>query len=682
MIAFDHATCGKLSIAKHREWLETNGIGGYASSTIVGLNTRRYHGLLVAATRPPLGRMVLLSKMEETIIIGGRRYDLSTNSYPGAIYPAGYELLKEFRIDPFPTFVYEVEDVEIEKRVFLVHGHNTVVIEYDFRGLGRAPNADVTFELRPLIAFRDYHSTTRWNDALDPALAIEGDSVTLTPYQGVPSLHIRFGKAQIEKVGDWYYNFERDAEFERGFYDNEDLFNPLVSKYALGPGDSVSVIASLEDYLARESDDLQRREVQRRAALIKSSRRSDSFIASLSAAADQFIVRRGELDTIIAGYHWFGDWGRDTMIALPGLTLSTGRAEVARGILETFARHVNQGMLPNRFPDDGAEPEYNTVDAALWMFESVRAYANQTNDWSFVENKLYGALAGIIEWYQRGTRFGIKVDVDGLVQAGEAGSQLTWMDAKVGDVVATPRQGKPVEIQALWYNALRIMEELARKFGNVSEAEGYAAMADLARGSFNHAFWYGDGAYLYDVIDGERRDTSLRPNQILAVSLSHSMLDSDRARAVVETVERELLTPRGLRSLAPSDPQYRGRYVGDAAARDMTYHQGTVWPWLAGPFFTARLKVHDWDETSRATVKAWLAQFEEHFHEAGLGQVSEIFDGDAPFEARGCIAQAWSVAELLRVAAASADFDRPTPAAQTKAAPARGTARKKVGAVG
>jgi predicted glycogen debranching enzyme len=678
MIVCDRATCGNLSVAKHREWLETNGIGGYASSTIAGLNTRRYHGLLVAATKPPLGRMLLLSKMEETVIIRGRRYHLSTNCYPGAVYPAGYELLQEFRLDPFPTFVYQVEDVEIEKRVFLVHGQNTVVIEYDFRRSDRGHAGEFAFELRPLIAFRDYHSTTRWNDALDPAFAIEGDRAILRPYEGVPSLHIAFGTAQIERVGDWYYNFELDAEFERGFFDKEDLFNPLVAKYALGPGTSVSVIASVEAREAWESPELRQREIQRRADLIPSSRHPAPFITSLVTAADQFIVRRGELHTIIAGYHWFGDWGRDTMIALPGLSLSTGRAEVARGILETFAHHVDQGMLPNRFPDDGGDPEYNTVDAALWMFEAAQAYLNNTRDWAFAESTLYDALAGIIEWYQRGTRFGIKVDVDGLVRAGEVGSQLTWMDAKVGDSVATPRHGKPVEVQALWYNALWIMEALARRFGRVSEAARYVTMADFACRSFNDVFWYADEGYLYDVIDTEHRDTSLRPNQILAVSLSHSMLDSDRARSVVATVERELLTPRGLRSLATGDARYRGRYVGDRAARDMAYHQGTVWPWLLGPFFIAYLRVHEWSEASRANVSAWLEQFAEHLNEAGLGQVSEIFDGDAPLEPRGCIAQAWSVAELLRVAVALADLERPAPGAGASEVPVR----KRVGAVG
>jgi predicted glycogen debranching enzyme len=303
------------------------------------------------------------------------------------------------------------------------------------------------------------------------------------------------------------------------------------------------------------------------------------------------------------------------------------------------------------------------------MFEASQEYVSSTGDWAFAESILYDSLAGIIEWYQRGTRFGIKVDVDGLVRAGEAGSQLTWMDAKVGEVVATPRPGKPVEVQALWYNALGIMEGLARKFDRVSEAARYATIAELACRSFNDAFWYAEKGYLYDVIDGERRDASLRPNQILAVSLSHSMLDSDRARSVVATVERELLTPRGLRSLATGDPRYRGRYLGDAAARDLAYHEGTVWPWLLGPFFIAYLKVHEWSKASRANVRAWLEQFAEHLNEAGLGQVSEIFDGDAPLEPRGCIAEAWSVAELLRVAVAMADFDRPAPGTQANEAP-------------
>lgn len=635
MIALDQRT---------KEWLETNGIGGYASSTILGLNTRRYHGLLVAAIAPPAGRMVLLSKLEETVVLNERRYDLSTNRYPGVVHPAGYLFLSEFRFDPFPRFVFRVEDVEIEKRVFLVHGENTVVIEYEFRGPG------CKFELRPLIAFRNYHATTRRNDALNPAIQSQDGVVTLTPYAGLPSLHIAHDATEVRPTGDWYFNFEYDIELERGFTDREDLFNPFVADYDANSGRTVTIIASTERHQVAEAPAMRQRELDRRAAVVAASPSHDSLITSLMAAADQFLVKRGDRETIIAGYHWFCDWGRDTMIALPGLTMTTRRYDIARNILLTFAGYVDQGMLPNRFPDQGETPEYNTVDAALWMFEAVRAYAEHTNEWDFVRDKLYGVLTGITDWHRRGTRFGIRVDTDGLLHAGEAGVQLTWMDAKVGDLVVTPRQGKPVEVQALWYNALRIMESFAERFGDTERRQTFASMADRACGSFNAAFWNAAEGCLYDVVDGDARDNSLRPNQILAVSLPYSMLDFERAKAVVATVERDLLTPRGLRTLSAKDPRYRGRYTGDPFSRDTAYHQGTVWPWLAGPFFTAYLKIHDWDQDSRTRVKAWLAQFESHLTEAGLGQVSEIFDGDPPFMPRGCIAQAWSVAELLRLA--------------------------------
>jgi predicted glycogen debranching enzyme len=658
MISFEQSTCQDLSAGGGREWLETNGLGGYASSTILGLNTRRYHGLLVAATQAPAGRMVLLSKMEETVVAEGRRYDLSTNRYPGAIYPEGYKHLSRFRLDPFPTFVYEAGGFEIEKRVFLVHGRNTVVLEYDFRGgEGKVPPACL-LEVRPLIAFRDFHAMAHWNDVLDRGFSVEGGRVALRPYQGVPTLHIMFGDAGIEKTGDWYYNFEYEVEFERGFNEREDLFNPLLARYTIAPGRGVSIIASLEEDELCAAPALRARELARRRAVVSAAPVADTLIAELTAAADQFIVRRGDLETVIAGYHWFGDWGRDTMIALPGLVLATGRFDVAKKILQTFTRHVDQGMLPNRFPDDGGNPEYNTVDAVLWLFEAVRAFVSATDDWAFAKEHFYSVLEDVIAWHQRGTRFGIKVDDDGLLCAGEPGSQLTWMDAKIGDFVVTPRHGKPVEIQALWYNALRIMEQFSRKMGAPKKAKNYASMAARAAVRFNEVFWNGDGGYLYDVIDGDRRDASIRPNQILAVSLGHSMLDADRARSVVAVVERELFTPLGLRSLATGDPCYQGRYAGDAATRDKAYHQGTIWPWLLGPFFTAWLKVRGEDSASRATVKLWLSQFEQHLHEAGLGQVSEIFDGDPPFRPRGCIAQAWSVAELSRVAVALAEADR------------------------
>ncbi len=670
MIAFDQSTCQDLSAGSGREWLETNGLGGYASSTITGLNTRRYHGLLVAATQPPAGRMVLLSKLEETVVVEGRRYDLSTNRYPGVIYPEGYKHLSRFRLDPFPTFVYEAGGIEIEKRLFLVHGSNTVVLEYDFCGVdGKAPPC--VLEVRPLIAFRDFHAMAHWNEVLDRGFSMEGGRVALRPYQGVPTLRVAFGDAEIEKTGDWYYNFEYEAEFERGFDEREDLFNPLLARYVITPGKVVSIIASLEENELCAASTLRLKELERRRALVSAAPVACTLVPELIAAADQFIVRRGDLETVIAGYPWFGDWGRDTMIALPGLTLTTGRVDVAKDILRTFARHVDQGMLPNRFPDDGSAPEYNTVDAVLWLFEAVRAYVSATDDWAFAKEHLYSVLEDVIAWHQRGTRFGIKVDDDGLVRAGELGSQLTWMDAKIGDFVVTPRHGKPVEIQALWYNALRIMEQFSRKTGAVKKAKTYASMAARAAARFNEVFWNGDGGYLYDVIGGDRRDASIRPNQILAVSLGYSMLDADRARTVVDVVERELFTPLGLRSLATGDSSYQGRYAGDATTRDKAYHQGTIWPWLLGPFFTAWLKVRGEDSASRATVKLWLSHFEQHLREAGLGQVSEILDGDPPFRPRGCIAQAWSVAELLRVAVAIAQADRTAPAEQIKVAAAQ-----------
>jgi predicted glycogen debranching enzyme len=661
-LVLDETICSDLSLSGGREWLETNGIGGYASSTITGRNTRRYHGLLVAATKPPLGRMVLLSKVEETLVIDGRWYDLSTNSYPHVVHPAGYTLLKEFRLDPFPTFLFQVEGLEIEKRVFLVHGQNTLVVEYAFRGLDQTDASDCRLELRPLVAFRDDHATTHYNDALDPSIHSDAGFVSFTPYAGLPSLHIAHDATAIQRTGDWYFNFEYERELDRGFHDREDLFNPLLLSYDLRRRTAISIVTSTEPHHVSEVVGLREAEVTRRAAIVAASPHAGRLVTSLVAAADQFIVRRGESHTIIAGYHWFGDWGRDTMIALPGLTLATGRTAIARSLLMTFARSVDQGMLPNRFPDDGAAPEYNTVDASLWMFEAVRAYLAQTNDWEFVRDSLFGVLAGIIEWYGRGTRFGIRVDEDGLLYAGEPGVQLTWMDATVGTCVVTPRRGKPVEVQALWYNALRVMERLADRCGDAGRSAIYAASAEHARASFNDIFWNESTGCLYDVVDRDGRDGSVRPNQILAVSLPHSMLDVPRAEAVVAVVERDLLTPRGLRTLASTDPRYQGRYVGGPASRDRAYHQGTVWPWLLGPFCTAWMKVHKPDRDNRATATSWLSAFEAHLSEAGLGQISEIFDGDEPYEARGCVAQAWSVAELLRVAVALAEYDATVPA--------------------
>jgi predicted glycogen debranching enzyme len=391
-----------------------------------------------------------------------------------------------------------------------------------------------------------------------------------------------------------------------------------------------------------------RSEITRRRNVVSSTHLEDSFSQDLAAAADQYIVSRGDQKTVIAGYHWFSDWGRDTMIALPGLTLPTGKHQVAKSILRTFAKHVDQGMLPNRFPDAGETPEYNTVDATLWFFEAVRAYLAYSGNVDFIRDELYPVFVDIIGWHVRGTRYGIKVDPSGLLSSGEQGVQLTWMDAKVGDWVVTPRRGKPVEIQALWYNALCIMENLAQRFGDEAGAKRYRNMATVASWSFNRLFWNEKTGCLYDVTNGAPSDPSIRPNQIFAVSLPYSMLPPERAKLVVEKVQENLLTPYGLRSLSPDDSQYQGRYTGGPRERDGAYHRGTVWPWLMGPFVTAYMKMNQYSEAARTQAAAWLEPLQDHLKNAGLGHISEIFEGDAPHHACGCIAQAWSVAEVLR----------------------------------
>jgi predicted glycogen debranching enzyme len=651
MIKFDRELCGDLKTASEREWLETNGLGGFASSTITGLNTRRYHGLLVAATNPPVGRMVMLAKLEETVVIEGRRFDLSANRYVGAIHPQGYQYLKEFRLDPFPVFSYEIEGIEIEKSVFMIYGENSTVVQYKARATG---DRQCLLEVRPLIAFRDYHSTTHENAALNPYVESGPGLASVAPYDGLPTLHLAHDASEVDPEGYWYRNFEFEQERERGLDFKEDLFSPLILRFDLKTQAQASIIASTERRAVSEAEGHRHHEVQRREAIATSAPNENRLVRALVSAADQYLVARASSHTIIAGYHWFGDWGRDTMIALPGLTLVTARAEVAKSILREFARHIDKGMLPNRFPDAGETPEYNTVDATLWYFEAVRALLDYTNDHQFVKENLYAALVDIIDWHVRGTRFGIRVDSDGLLASGEEGAQLTWMDAKVGDYVVTPRRGKPVEIQALWYNALRVIEELARKYGDAANEKRYAEMAAQAKRSFKAQFWNEEAGCLYDVVDGDSYDKSIRPNQIFAVSLPYAMLSREKAKRVVNVVERELLTPFGLRSLAPGDPQYIGCYEGDPWERDIAYHQGTVWAWLMGPFITAYIKVNGQNvgRSNRARVRAteWLAGFQDHLSAAGLGHVSEIFDADSPHRPRGCVAQAWSVAELLRAA--------------------------------
>ena len=612
-IRFDRGICGNPAESLKREWLETNGLGGFASSTVAGANTRRYHGLLMAATEPPAVRCLLLSKLEETLIVGNQRFELSTNLYPGVVHPEGYRYLTEFRLDPFPVFRFEAGGITVEKRVFMVQGENTAVVEYEALG-----SLGCQLELRPLVAFRGYHDLTHENSALNGNLNQNPGLFSIQPYPGLPELHVAHNARALKRRGHWYFHFEYPVERERGLDFQEDLFCPCLLEFDLAPNHPAVVIASTTVHHAGESASLKSKEIERRAPC-----------DTLTAAAGQFIVRRGALHTVIAGYPWFADWTRDTMIALPGLTLATGRFDVARDILLAFAGCLDQGMLPNTFPDAPGPLDYNSVDATLWFFEAIRQYLEYSNDVEFVRKHLLDKLKEIIDRHVGGTRFGIHMDKDGLLAAGDATTQLTWMDARVAGRPVTPRNGKPVEIQALWYNALRFAE--------------YEDLAAKAAESFNRLFWNEEAGCLYDVIDGDRRDASLRPNQVIALSLGYCAIPPDRARRILAAVERDLLTLFGLRTLAPSDPAYRGRYEGSPAERDSAYHQGTVWPWLLGPFIAASRRFN------RPPAPGLLEPLLAFAQSGGTGQIPEIFDGDPPHEPRGCFAQAWSVAEILRM---------------------------------
>jgi predicted glycogen debranching enzyme len=646
--------CNIFSSAIQREWLITNGIGGYASSTVSGANSRRYHGLLVAATHPPVGRLVMLSKLEDALLVDGRRFELATNVYgEDVVHPYGYQHLGQFRLDPFPVYTYVSDHFVLEKSIYMPRGQNTVVIEYV---LPRHKSTDIELEISPLISFRDYHATTHQNPGLDSTVTQSDGLVKVRPYRDLPALNLAHNAAEVAITGYWYNNFEYREERARGLDHHEDLFNPLTFRVGMNSRSRFVLIASTEPQSVELADEYRKAELRRHALASSKSSGSSDLICTLETAAEHFIVTRPPFKTVIAGYHWFGDWGRDTMIALPGLLLSTNQPDTAKEILLQFLKYIHGGMLPNRFPDQGETPEYNTVDATLWFVDAIWQYLNYREDqeWrtealDLIREQFYPALKSIINHHLGGTRYGIHADNEGFLWAGDDSTQLTWMDAKVGDVAITPRAGRAVEIQALWYNALRTVEELGRQFQD-SFADYSAGVANRLQANFERVFWNDEARCLYDVIGDSGPDSSLRPNQVIAVSLRHNLLGRERTLAVLNAAERVLLTPYGLRTLAPSDPRYRPRYEGDVWNRDSAYHQGTVWPWLAGPFFTAKIRYSEDRSEAIAEAQAWLDRFGRHSGEAGLGQVSEIFDADEPHNPRGCIAQAWSVAELLRLA--------------------------------
>lgn len=649
MIEIDESRCRDFQTATSLEWLETNGQGGFAFGTVSGAATRRYHSYLTAALNPPVGRYALVAKFEETLEINGEFFELSSNNYPGTVYPKGYEFLTSFRLDPFPIWTFRCGDILLEKRLFMPKGRNATVVRYSTSKHAFKTKQKIRLKVRPLISCKDYHTIIRRGDLPATGYKIQDGVIEMQPDPSIDAaIFFSHNAASVIPTGYWYENFQYLIEAERGFDYSEDLYQPFEMEFDFRRDVSV-IISTGRSIEAAAAAELEKSEINRRKKILQRSGLQTEFEKSLVLAADQFIVARGNGNTIIAGYPWFSDWGRDTMISLSGLALVTNRNETARSILIEYAKYVSEGMIPNRFPDKGESPDYNTADATLWYFEAVRAYVEKTGDIELVETHLYKTLAEIIRWHLNGTRYQIRVDTDGLLQAGTPQTQLTWMDAKSGERVFTPRNGKPVELQALWYNALRSMADFAEVLGYDDDRVRFDSLANLTRFSFNAVFWNADAGCLYDVVENGRRDASVRPNQLFAIALPHPVLERRHWRSVVDRVRSDLLTPFGLRTLSPADPNYVGRYEGPPASRDAAYHQGTVWAWLMGPFIDAFRRAYAEEKDVESESLGLLAAFEDHLKTACLGQISEIFDGDPPHTPRGCPAQAWSVAEILRV---------------------------------
>lgn len=639
--------CADFAKSSHLEWLETNGTGGFAMGTAAGVNTRRYHGVLVAALDPPIDRFVLLSKLEETAVIDGRAIELATAQYPGTVHPQGYRHLESFRLNPFPIWTFTVDGTVVEKRLFLVHGKQIVIVQY-------RTNRELHLRVRPLIAFRDFHALAHENHALDGRTIDErrtADAVVtrITPYSGLPTLSVHHDGAASRDGACWYRNVEYLAELDRGLDFREDLYCIGTIEFVVSPERPAWLVASIQDdsdwdfvrVVSAEAVEQERRRGSER----------DPMVARLSAAADSFLARRANgQPTIIAGYPWFADWGRDTMISIPGLLLARGLLDEARKVLEGLLAHVDRGVIPNRFPDRGEAPEYNTVDGTLWMFHAVNEYLRVGGDRGWACREFYPRAREIIDWHEKGTHHGIRVDPsDGLLVSGDAGTQLTWMDAKIGDWVVTPRHGKAVEINALWYNALRVTARLASELHDTRHLARFSTAARRVEEAFLPTFWNATRQCLFDVVLPGGPDARMRPNQIFAVSLPYSMLSTVQKQRVVFAVEQSLLTPYGLRTLAQDEEGYRPHYGGGSVARDSAYHQGTVWPWLLGPYVTAYLSAFGRSRERVAHCASLIASFAEHLEQGLLGNVAEVFDADAPHAPGGAPAQAWSVAELLRV---------------------------------
>jgi glycogen debranching enzyme len=638
-VRYGRALCGDLASAETREWLLTNGRGGYAMGTVAGTLTRRYHGLLVAAVDPPVARRLVVARLELDVDYDGRSYALGTNRWSsGAVAPQGWRLAEAFElIDGLPTWSYALADALLQVTLAMPMGADAIAVAL------RVARARATLRVRGrlVLADRDHHGgPLPALESFATTLASDGAQIRLPAAQR--TLFVRAPGATIAAAAERYAGFLLPREIERGLPGVEDYAHLLTLGWELADGGEGGVVCTLDPAVAPRAAAVvaARREANRTRA----SRQPTPLLGGLALAADAFIVARGEPPlagtTVIAGYPWFTDWGRDTMISLPGLLLATGRASDAAAVLRTFAARVEDGLIPNRFPDAGGPAEYNTIDAPLWFIEAVRAYVAATDDVPFLLDVM-PAVRAVIEGYRGGTRYGIGLDSDGLVHGGVPGVQLTWMDAKVGDRVITPRYGKPVEINALWYNALRACETFARQLGRPPNP--YRTLAERTAVGMQR-FWDPQRGWCFDVLDGpDGNDPSLRPNQLFTVALPAGAFDTERARAIVDVCAARLWTSLGLRTLSPDDPRYRGTYGGDQSARDGAYHQGTVWPWLTGPFIRAHLRAYG----DRARARAFLQPLLDALESDALGTLCEIADGDPPHAPRGCPAQAWSVAALI-----------------------------------
>lgn len=652
-IKWDQAVPGSRETALELEWLETNGLGGYASSTLLNCHTRKYHGLLVANIDSPPGRHVLLSKIEDSLQAGDQEIFLSCHQYPGVFFPSDFSL-KAYECEIYPSFIYERAEVEVRKCIMLVSGENRVLIRYYVK---RCPSGTV-LRLKPFVAFRNYHSLVRENTALNVETREEKNGFSMQPYNDLPPIFVQTNiKSSFSPSPAWYRNFEYLAEERRGYDWREDLFRPGIVEVTVKEGSSIILTAALEPFKGQLKKIWVAEERLRLNAMTACEAQTHRFeqeedrnnLRRLFLAGQQFLIRTPSgRPSIIAGYHWFQDWGRDTLISLPGLTFCQGLMQEGIDILDAMAPMEKDGLMPNCFAESGDEHAYNTVDTALWYFWAVQQMLKYTGNVEAVREKMWPAMKNIIHYYMKGTSFNIGMNEQGLLSAGDGRHALTWMDAIVHGRPVTPRNGMPVDINALWYNALSFFVELA---GRMEEDLPFPKdMLSKLRQAFQETFWIEEGSYLGDVYFEGVLDKAIRPNQILAVSLPYSPLEPYQWKGIVACVRDHLLTPLGLRTLDPDNREYRGRYEGDQPNRDSSYHQGTVWPWLLAHYGEACLRSAE----DRTQQKAYLLHLvrslmDRHIREAGLGCISEVFDGNPPHRPGGCIAQAWSTAGLIQL---------------------------------